>query len=108
MRAFLFALGEPLGFDESFVGRRFLQDKFIASLDLPTYHNFEYYQFLDVLDALSFRLMVIDHINKIEDEMEENDGDGAPAGFDPDALNENLDEKDIKDKIEKEVNQLIF
>ena len=41
-----------------------MQDKFIASLDLPTYQNFSKYQFLDVLDALSFRLMVIDHLKQ--------------------------------------------
>jgi hypothetical protein len=62
LRNFLFALGEPLGFGNSFKGRKFLQDQFIASLELPTYQNFSSYQFLDVLDALSFRLMVLDHI----------------------------------------------
>ena len=41
-----------------------MQDQFIASLDLPTYHNFTQYQFLDLLDALSFRLMVLDHIKR--------------------------------------------
>ena len=40
------------------------QDQFIASLDLPTYHNFSSYQFMDIIDALSFRLMVLDHIKK--------------------------------------------
>lgn len=65
IRPFLFALGGPLGFDDSFKESRFLQDRFIASLELPTYHNFQSYQFLDLLDALSFRLMVLDHINKI-------------------------------------------
>jgi hypothetical protein len=62
LRDFLFALGEPLGFDASFAGKKYLQDQFMASLELPTYHNFTSYQFLDVLDALSFRLMVRDHI----------------------------------------------
>jgi hypothetical protein len=63
LRDFLFELGSPLGFGKNFEKRKFLQDKFIASLDLPTYHDFHSYQFLDVLDALSFRLMVLDHIN---------------------------------------------
>lgn len=67
LRTFLFALGSPLGFDETFHESRFLQDNFIASLELPTYHNFRSYQFLDVLDALSFRLMVIDHIKQLEE-----------------------------------------
>jgi hypothetical protein len=62
LRDFLFALGEPLGFDPGFRGRRHLQDIFIASLELPTYHDFSSYLYLDVLDALSFRLMVKDHI----------------------------------------------
>lgn len=64
LRHFLFALGEPLGFGPSFEGKKFMQDQFIASLELPTYHNFTSYQYLDVLDALSFRLMVLDHITK--------------------------------------------
>jgi hypothetical protein len=62
-------LGSPLGFDGSFLDNRFLQDKFIASLELPTYQNFHCYQFLDVLDALSYRLMVMDHLNKLEDDL---------------------------------------
>ena len=45
---------------------KFYQDNFIAMLELPTYHNFQSYQFSDVLDALSFRLMVMDHIQKLE------------------------------------------
>lgn len=68
LRPFLFALGAPLGFDESFSSRKLLQDQFIASLELPTYHEFSSYQFLDVLDALSFRLMVLDHIQKTKKE----------------------------------------
>ena len=43
LRLFLFAIGCPLGFDETFADSRFLQDKFIASLELPTYHNFTSY-----------------------------------------------------------------
>jgi hypothetical protein len=61
-RAFLFQLGSPLGFDEIYKNDKFLQDKFIASLDLPIYYEFSKYQFLDVLEGLSFRLMVLDHI----------------------------------------------
>lgn len=66
LRAFLFSLGAPLGFDEIFNGSKFLQDKFISSLELPTYKDFRFYQFLDVLDALSYRMMIIDHLNKLE------------------------------------------
>lgn len=37
LRSFLFALGRPLGFDESFLLSKFSQDKFIANLELPIY-----------------------------------------------------------------------
>ncbi len=43
LRDFLFALGEPLGFDDSYKGRKFMQDTFIASLELPTYNGFSLY-----------------------------------------------------------------
>ncbi len=43
LRDFLFALGEPLGFDDSYKGRKFMQDTFIASLELPTYSGFSLY-----------------------------------------------------------------
>ena len=33
-------------------------------MQLPTYDDFSKYQFIDVLDALSLRLMVIDHAQK--------------------------------------------
>jgi hypothetical protein len=58
-------LGTPLGFDPvTYKGKKYLQDKFIASLDLPTYYDFSKYQFLDVLDAVSFRVMVLDHLKQ--------------------------------------------
>jgi hypothetical protein len=60
LRDFLFALGSPLGFDESYKDNRFKQDRFIALLDLPIYNKFSSYYFQDVLDALSFRAMVLD------------------------------------------------
>jgi hypothetical protein len=67
LRHLLFKLGPPLGFDNSFLESRFLQDKFIASLELPTYHGFSSYSYFDVLDALSFRLMLLEHISKIQE-----------------------------------------
>lgn len=117
MRPFLFDLGAPLGFDDSFHESRFLQDKFIASLELPTYHNFQSYQFLDILDALSFRLMVLDHINKLHVENEEqkalrsaslrsNVSGQANAGAHQKLFE--IDEKEIKGKIEQEVNRLLY
>jgi hypothetical protein len=68
IREFLFELGAPLGFDDSFIDSRYLQDKFIASLELPIYHDFSSYNYHDMLDALSFRLMILDHINKMHQE----------------------------------------
>lgn len=65
-RKFLFALGEPLGFDKKYQGEKHMQDQFIASLEFPTYHDFSAYQYLDILDALSFKLMVLDHIKKTQ------------------------------------------
>eukprot|EP00347_Sterkiella_histriomuscorum_P013361 403365010 len=69
LKPLLFKLGLPLGFDQSYQGSKSMQEKFIISLDLPTYNNFQDYQFLDVLDALSLRLMV--HENFIKKEKEE-------------------------------------
>ena len=67
-------MGTSLGFDLDFKDKRFLQDKFIASLDLPTYYNFSKYQFLDVLDALSFRVMILDHLKQeAEDQKKKED-----------------------------------
>ena len=66
---------------------------------------------MDILDALSFRLMVLDHIKKksnaavvgMEDSEEENEKDD----FD-NIEGDVIDEKEIKIKLEKEVNKLIF
>ena len=71
-------LGAPLGFDKSFRGNRLLQDKFIASMDLPTYYDFSKYQFLDVLDALSFRVMIINHV---QDATNDQGKTGAASGI---------------------------
>lgn len=74
LRPLLFKLGPPIGFDKSYEGDKASQDKFIISLDLPTYNNFSDYQFLDVLDALSLRLMVHDHYVKQQNENQRVDG----------------------------------
>lgn len=81
-----------------------MQDRFIASLELPTYHNFKSYQFLDVLEALSFRLMVLDHISKLYEERMQQQ---IEAGQDGEVPLE-LDERAARIKMEKEVNRLIF
>jgi hypothetical protein len=74
MREFLFLLGSPLGFDESYRQNRFKQDRFIALLDLPIYNSFSNYYFTDVLDSLSFRAMVLDQLQQLykDEEEEEN------------------------------------
>ena len=54
----LLDLGEPLGWDDSYIESISKQDKFIAGLDLPIYNNFSDYRFLDVLEALALRLVV--------------------------------------------------
>lgn len=94
------ALGDPIGFDKLCQKSKYFQDKFIAQLELPTYHNFTKYQFLDVLDALSFRLMVLEHVKK------KHLGDD----FDKDNLIrlETEVEMEIKNDLSKEINKLIF
>lgn len=62
LREFLKVLESPLGFSQTLINDVFLQDKFIAQLALPTYNNFSSYQFMDVLDALSLRTMVIEQL----------------------------------------------
>ena len=60
-----------------------------------------------MLDALSFRLMVIDHINKLDEEIDAKIEE-KPSIIN-DIVDQNIiDEKEIKTKIEKEVNKLIF
>lgn len=56
------------------------------------------YQFLDVLDALSFRLMVLDHIKKHKNNLNSH------------SKEESSREKElfIKTEIQKEINRLIF
>ena len=74
-----------------------MQDKFIASLELPIYQNFSKYQFLDVLDALSFRLMVIDQLKQKSDK--------------PDNVlirSDSMMELEVKEKLSKEINRLLF
>ena len=58
LRQLLTDLGEPMGFDEPAKHSRNLQDKIMAQLELPIYNEFQSYQFLDVLDALSLKMMV--------------------------------------------------
>lgn len=113
LRNFLLMLGAPLGFDSTFTESRFLQDKFMASLELPTYQNFRCYQFLDVLDALSFRMMIIDHLNKLEAEVKKQHMEklqangGKPSDTNNDPPVTWLNKKGIRE-CEKEVYKLIY
>lgn len=68
LRPFLIDLGEPLGFSTADNENEPEQDKFIASLKLPTYNGMTLYQFCDVLDALSLRSMVLDDLKKLRQE----------------------------------------
>lgn len=113
LRNFLLMLGAPLGFDSTFTDSRFLQDKFIASLELPTYQNFRCYQFLDVLDALSFRMMIIDHLNKLEAEVKKQYMEKLQANKGKNRDGESgevvtkLNKEGIRE-VEKEVYKLIY
>lgn len=62
------------------------------------YFDFSKYQFLDVLDALSFRVMVIDH-------MKRQHGEKAEIELD---LMDPEEEMRIKQELQKEINKLIF
>jgi hypothetical protein len=108
LRDFLSSIGSPLGFDEEHRTDKFLQDKFIASLDLPTYYDFSKYQFLDVLDALSFRLMVIDHLKKLEEEKRMTQKTSAENREQDFRRMDSQVQKNMKEQLEKEVNKLIY
>ncbi|TNV88168.1 hypothetical protein FGO68_gene5359 [Halteria grandinella] len=107
LRNFLLMLGAPLGFDSSFADNRFLQDKFIASLELPTYQNFRCYQFLDVLDALSFRMMIIDHLNQLEAEVKKQHANEGNQSNGQGQVVTKLNKEGIRE-VEKEVYKLIY
>ena len=102
------SIGSPLGFDEDHKKDRFLQDKFIASLDLPTYYDFSKYQFLDVLDALSFRLMVIDHLKKLEEEKRMTQKTSSENHEQEFRRMDSQVQRKMKEQLEKEVNKLIY
>lgn len=64
---FMFALGYPLGWDETFKNNKEKQDDFISELCLPTYNNFRHFYFLDVMEAISMHLLITKNIlEKIE------------------------------------------
>jgi len=48
---------------------------FVTSLDLPTYMNFTYYSYYDVLCALGLRLTVYDSVKKEHQEIKDHLGE---------------------------------
>ena len=106
----LFDLGSPLGWDVSYKDNESLQDKFIASLDLPIYNNFSDYMFMDVLEALALRIVVQEQL-ELEKEKIKKENEQKDSLLDESQENEeNADplkkEKDLKDAIEKDINKL--
>jgi hypothetical protein len=64
LRQFLNDLGEPMGFSKTIQSddplnlKRRLQNNFIKQLALPTYKNFQFYNYTDILAAIALRLTV--------------------------------------------------
>jgi hypothetical protein len=61
----MFDLGSPLGWDETFKDNDREQEKFIISLELNTYNDFQSYEYQDMLHALCLEI-------KIREEKEES------------------------------------
>ena len=59
---FMMKLPEPLGWDNSFQGNKEKQDDFIVELNLPTYHNFKNFYFMDVMEGVSMHLLITQNI----------------------------------------------
>ena len=113
LRNLLTALGDPLGFTQTELKNKYLQDKFIASLELPTYADFSKYQFLDVLNALSLRLMVIDHTRQFRSSMSRSSkGEGGSLEMSSDEEDESLDseeqQEEVKKSLQRDINKLVF
>ena len=70
-RDFLLHLGEPLGFKKAISRNREAQDAFIEALELQLHNDESQYAFVEVLDKVSLRLLVIEQAQKIKDEQED-------------------------------------
>ncbi|TNV87903.1 hypothetical protein FGO68_gene16047 [Halteria grandinella] len=105
LRRFLIRLGSPFGFDRETLQSKPLQDRFIAALNLPTYNSMSDYQFMDVLDAISMRLMVI-NITKNK----ENEGrmDSIAESVEGDKRDTEQRQQENRVELEKEINKLIL
>lgn len=60
----LTALGPPLGWDESYKEDEEERVMFISDLNLPIYNGFSHYNFMDILEALSLKMMINAHKEK--------------------------------------------
>ena len=57
---FMLKLGRPLGWNEDFRGKFDLQDDFMEELNIPTYSNFQDFQFYDVIEGL-IKVYLVNH-----------------------------------------------
>lgn len=53
-------LGKPLGWDEDYKDDFEMQDEFLEELNIPTYNNFQHFQFYDVIQAL-IKVYLVNH-----------------------------------------------
>eukprot|EP00347_Sterkiella_histriomuscorum_P011811 403371009 len=110
LKEFLLELGKPLGWDEKMRERTYQQDKFVANLDLPIYNNFSDYMFLDVLEGLALRLVVLDQLQRENDKIKKEELEYQDlVGEDQiDANTIKQKQKEMKQKIEHDINKLKF
>ena len=62
--ALLLKVGPPIGWDNSYIDNEEKQVLFVADLELPVYDEFTTYNFMDILEALSLKLMVETNFGK--------------------------------------------
>lgn len=103
LKALLFALGKPLGWDAAVAARPAYQDRFIANLDLPIYNSFSDYMFMDVLEALALRVVIIEQLEREKGRLRQRDLDDLEAETD-----ERETQRMLKDKIQKDINKLKY
>ena len=61
---FLFKLGSPMGWDETYHYSKIKKDDFYALLSIHTYNNFKHFWFYDVLHGLTKLYLVRKTIQK--------------------------------------------
>ena len=82
-----------------------MQDKFIAGLNLSTYNSMSEYYFMDVLDAISIRLMVINMTDNKENDKRE---DSMAESVEDEKRDTEQRQKENSVELEKEINKLIM